>query len=86
MTLWILLPITSLVIFITGYMFYDLTAYEDEFDRSWKSTAKHLGVLIVAALLWPLTWLIIALLLISGNWDTFINWYRIEIAPELNGI
>lgn len=67
------------------YFFYDLWAFEDDHDRTKKNVARHIAVMLLLSIAWPLTWLVPALILGLGDWDSFIAWYSEEVSTKLNG-
>lgn len=82
-TFWFLLAVVSFITFFVTYNLNDLWAFEDNFEITKKTVAIHMIILVVSAALWPFAWLFIAASLISGTWNSFVAWYRREIAEKL---
>lgn len=80
---WTLIGIASFVIFFLVYNLYDLWSFEDDFEITKKAVAIHLGILTISAALWPVTWLFVAVSLLTGFWESFAGWYRRTIAEQL---
>lgn len=84
MTLYLWLVIFTFIAVFAIYQSHDLWGFDGEYDRVKENYLKHIGVMAVLAFVWPVTWLVLSMVLLLGDWDGFVAWYDQEISWRLN--